>query len=330
MDVKFTLRILLLLFAVIAASGSATFFEAIEDASGPLKAAWRLQLSGFAQIPLFIYEWKKDKIKSRSFVKSRYPIVILSGLFLAGHFSLLAISVNVTSIAHAMCFTNSTPILAVIVQMFTKNKPSALQIFGILMSFSGLLVMVLNASDDDGSTVFGDILGFLSGICILCYLYCGKYVRSSNVLWVYVCPINLVGSIFAYIIAISIQGDDPDKIVEWIYTRNGLYVLYLGLMAGFVGHATFNYLLKTISPILVTTFGNFTPPIASIIGWLAGFQEDPTLWTWVGGSILICGNVIATLGEKKKEEVPEEAEKAVLPTNNLDELEGNRIDNEAK
>ena len=48
-------------------------------------------------------------------------MTILSGFFLSGHYVLLAISVNVTSIAHAVCFMSSTPITAVVIQMFTKK-----------------------------------------------------------------------------------------------------------------------------------------------------------------------------------------------------------------
>ena len=232
MKARFAFYLILLLVAILAVSSAATFFDAIEDTSGSMKASWRLQVTSLVQVPLAIHEFRTDRLKAINFYKQSWWIIVVSSFFLGGHFSFWATSLDETSMAHSLAFVSSSPILIMTINSFTKSKPNVLQISGVLIGFGGLLVMVLTVSDDKDSTIYGNILAFLGAICLMIYFFCGKYVRKQNIMWVYMFPINFFASIFSYIFAISLQGDDYESVVEWIYTSNWPFALYLGIVSG--------------------------------------------------------------------------------------------------
>ena len=77
-----------------------------------------------------------------------------------------------------------------------------------------------------------------------------------------------------------------------------MYVVYLGIVPGILGHAFLNYCMKVISPLVISVFVNFEPLFGSIIGWVFGYQDVPGVWTWIGGFLLIIGNSLVTLAKK--------------------------------
>ena len=50
---------------------------------------------------------------------------------------------------------------------------------------------------------------------------------------------------------------------------------------------------------------NFEPLIGSFIGWIAGYQEIPGYFTWIGGIVMIIGNLVITVFEAKEQEKQE-------------------------
>jgi drug/metabolite transporter (DMT)-like permease len=82
------------------------------------------------------------------------------------------------------------------------------------------------------------------------------------------------------------------------------YAIMLGLAPGFFGHTAINYLTKSLRPVLITTFINFEPIFGSFIRWFVGYQGIPGYFTWIGGLVMIVGNLVITLfedNEAKKE-----------------------------
>ena len=74
-------------------------------------------------------------------------------------------------------------------------------------------------------------------------------------------------------------------------------MIWLGLVPGTIGHALANYLLKVIFPLMVLVFINLEPIIGSLIGYCFGFQGQPTIWTLIGGLMIVAGNIMVTITE---------------------------------
>ena len=64
-----------------------------------------------------------------------------------------------------------------------------------------------------------------------------------------------------------------------------------------------NGLLKYISPLTVSTALLLEPVLGSILGYFFGMQDLPSLWTCVGGLILLIGLVLVVSGENGCESI---------------------------
>lgn len=93
---------------------------------------------------------------------------------------------------------------------------------------------------------------------------------------------------------------------------NILPVLYVGIVPGIFGHALINYLLKIMSPLLISVFLNLEPIIGSLIGYGFGLQGTPTVWTFVGGVMIVVGNIMVTITEFKPNKPKTEVYDAML------------------
>lgn len=84
------------------------------------------------------------------------------------------------------------------------------------------------------------------------------------------------------------------------------YAFYLGAGPGIAGHTLLNYLVKFVSPLTISTAMLSEPLFGSCMGYLAGIQPIPGIYTWLGGLVLIFGLFAILYGESQKEEIKEE------------------------
>ena len=67
-----------------------------------------------------------------------------------------------------------------------------------------------------------------------------------------------------------------------------LYVLLMAVMSQVVGHSSLNWLVRWISPTVVSLSLLFEPVVASLVGAIV-FQEIPSLNLSIGGLIILLG-----------------------------------------
>lgn len=84
-----------------------------------------------------------------------------------------------------------------------------------------------------------------------------------------------------------------------------LYVFLMAIFSQLIGHTSFNWAIRWISPTLVTLAILFEPISASLFGYLI-FGEIPSNIVLLGGLILLMGVAIAVLGHNR---IPSEPDK---------------------
>ena len=77
------------------------------------------------------------------------------------------------------------------------------------------------------------------------------------------------------------------------------YLLLIALLPQLIGHTSFNWAVRWVSPTLVTLAILFEPVGASFLGYLL-FGEVPSLIVFLGAVILLVGVAVAALGSKQK------------------------------
>ncbi|CAG9314081.1 unnamed protein product [Blepharisma stoltei] len=290
----------ILVFAMGALSSAAAAFEQITSVSPFMKACWRLEVTAILQIVPMVYEIRKDLAAVKTMIVDCWHYLLVSGLCLGLTFSLWCWSLDLTSIAHSLLFSCSAPLVVVVAYFVLCKKVAPLEIVGVVIGFVGLTVVIFGNSESEGSTWYGDVIAFMTAITLAVYMLIGKKLMEKSVpMWTYLTIANIEAAIWAYIFAVAVQGDDPIEGIQWIYTSDWLIVIYLGLVPGALGHGAINWLLKFMSCLVISVFINFEPVIGSFIGWVVGIQPPPAIYTYIGGAIVMAGNLTVTYAGSK-------------------------------
>jgi drug/metabolite transporter (DMT)-like permease len=290
----------LLVASLLLASASASLYRALDPIPGSMKATWRLQLTALAQLLPYLYTWSSKPIECLENTRRYLPIQMLSGFMMSGNFILFTLSLEHTSVAHSVLFINTCPVIIVSGTFIYTRKVKSSDLVGALMGLLGL-VLISQDMQSQNSSLLGDSYAIAGALCMSFHLLLGQYVLGSSSIsvWTYLFPITVMSSMISWIFSIFGYNCTLSNYLEWKDERFLPYVL-LGILPGFICNSSYIYLVKHLRPVIVTSFINFSPVISSFIAWFCGFQEIPKLYTWLGGLILISGNMVITLSKDDK------------------------------
>ena len=106
------------------------------------------------------------------------------------------------------------------------------------------------------------------------YVLVGKLLRRTRdaPLFSYVAGIYFVAWVITYFLSWAVDIHNAKEIFGWFDLDILPYALWLGIVPGFVGHALINFLMRYLSPIIISIFGCLEPVIGTFIGWCFGYQ----------------------------------------------------------
>jgi len=223
---------------------------------------------------------------------------IAAGITLSLHFATWITSLSFTSIAASTTIVTTNPIWVTLLSwLWWKEKPKALTLVGITIALSGgFCIAIGDAGSLTGGSnpLLGDALALLGAWSASLYLLLGKQAQASGL---------SIGhySAIAYTTAAIFLLPLPFffGINYWSYPAE-IYVYLFGMavFSQVLGHTSFNWAVRFISPTFVTLAILFEPVSASILGFFI-FGEVPSLLVLVGAIILLVGSAIAILGGKR-------------------------------
>jgi drug/metabolite transporter (DMT)-like permease len=263
-------------------------------------------LAGFAWN---FYKAPKE-LRQRWFQLKTLSILAFSGTSLALHFGAWIWSLEHTSLEHSLLFVTGHPLVIVFGEFvlwllgYLPSRPSIGEFVGSVVGFAALGITLLDVKDKDTNVTFvggtrrnkihilffffflfshseqnccpTDAVAFLGAIAIIGYLYCGKNLRSWMPLFMYAFPVTLLSSVLLGMAAL-VDGASLRSVVfgyfsDWEWT---LYVLYVGFVPGILGHTAINYVIKHVSPLVVSVTLLMEPIIGSFIGYFVGVSTLP-------------------------------------------------------
>ena len=146
----------------------------------------------------------------------------------------------------------------------------------------------------------------MGAVTIVGYLAIGRMVRGWMPLFLYAFPVTLISAIVLTLWAIIMEDltfnlDAMSGAFGWLSVTWIIYVGYLALGPGLLGHTGINAVLRWIPPLTISMILIMEPVIGSIIGWVVGVDSIPQLWTIIGGSLMIFGLALVTFGSEIQE-----------------------------
>ena len=219
---------------------------------------------------------------------------VLAGVVLAVHFVGFFLSMRLTSVTAGTAIVATQPIFAAFFVKLTGGHIPKKAWLGMLISFSGVLVVTGIDLQLDRRSFLGDLAALISGALAAAYMLIGSRAQqhlettSYTTICYFVCAMTaLPMAIFAGYEIINFD------VKEW-------WIL-LGLIIGaqILGHTMFNLTLKRVSPAVVSMIVFFEVPVAAIISFVFKIGKEPTLSIIPGVILILAGCILVVLRTKE-------------------------------
>ncbi|GAB6279976.1 MAG: DMT family transporter [Thermovirga sp.] len=281
--------LLVLVLGVIGIS-TGSIFARYADASPIVISFYRSGIAAAVMAPLVLLRHREELF---GLGKKDFLRVILSGIFLALHFSTWITSLFYTSIASSVVIVQTIPVWTAILAPFvSKDRVSGLTWAGIALSFCGVLVISAGDFAIGGKALFGDILALVGAWFATLYFLTGRVVRAKVSLPVYtfICYGAAAAVLLIVILAAGLPLGGFSK-ATW-----GAFV-GMALISQIMGHSSYNWALRYLSASLVAVALLGEPIGATILAWIL-FGEILTMTKILGGALILSGIIIAVKGER--------------------------------
>lgn len=274
--------IIMIVVGVIGISLSSIFVK-YSTAPSAVTAAYRLLWTILLMSPV-TFGSREIRQELLHVTRKNLLLSILSGVFLAFHFTLWFESLHHTSVASSTTIVCTEVIwVSLGYALFLKGRMSlrALLAIGVTLVGSGLIAF--SDSSAGGSHLYGDLLSLLAAIAVAAYVLIGRVVRENVSTTVYTfivyssCAVMLL--VFCLIQRNSLFG----------YGFSGILVgLLLAVFSTILGHSIFSWCLKYFSPSFVSA-SKLCEPVAAAILASVLFGESPAALQLLGGALILGG-----------------------------------------
>lgn len=279
---------LALISGVLAVSTGAIFAK-LAEAPALVIAAYRLGLASLILAPI---AWWKARDEIMGLGMKEYILALLSGFFLALHFSTWISSLSYTSVANSVVLVNTNPLwVGVLTPVISKDRLTLMTKIGIVISVIGGAIIGAGDFATGGHALWGDFLALLGSICAAIYLLLGRNLRRklSLLAYVIICYGSAAIILWALVIALGLQ------VVGF---SSGTYAAFAGmaLISQIIGHTSYNWALKWFSASLIAVSLLGEPIGATILAYII-FDESLTWTKFIGGSLILAAIYLAARGE---------------------------------
>jgi drug/metabolite transporter (DMT)-like permease len=282
---------------IVAISFASIFIKFCDDVPSLMIATYRLTISSIILLTIA----KGRGIQFTSFSKKQLLMGALGGFFLSLHFSFWISSLKFTSVASSVILVTTNPIfVGLFSYVFLKERQPPELILGIILSFSGSIILALGDSGLQGPSIqnpsylLGDVLALVGAIMTSGYLMVGSTLREEMDVLPYTFMVYTFSACFLLIGSVS-----------WGISFTGykassyLYMALLAVVSQLIGHTAINWALKHLKTTMVAIISLGEPVGASILAYII-FHE--TIKTFQGiGIVLIFLAIIISSRKGRKE-----------------------------
>lgn len=282
-------------------AGTVIFFLAVVgilgvSASGPIMAAtaapaltialWRNTFGALALgMPVLI----KNPGHFKALTRPELKYTAIAATALAFHFACFVTSVKLTSVAAATALVCLQAAWIALFQWLRGSRPPRPVLLGLGAALVGVLVITGFDMGVSRAALLGDLLAVAGGALAAVYTLAGSSARKSLSTSVYSSLCYSLCAVILLILALVFRQPLVNIPQEAWWGIVGVTVA-----AQIFGHTIFNYLLATISPLVVSMMILVEIPGAAL---LAGFflGQDLPAGTYAGLALILAGLAIVIL-----------------------------------
>ncbi len=237
--------------------------------ASPLLLAWVIWRKGFGGIN------PKDWLY--------ISVLAMSGVSLLYAFQFLAL--EYTTATNAAILINTSAVF-VAIWGFVRGEANARKIFGVLISFAGVILIVSKGKMDffTSETFFGDVLMIIDGFLWAVYTLLGskmllKYDHETLTAYAF-----SLGTVFLIPFAMWSGVANPIS----VSFETAIALLYLSILCSVFAYVVWYYALSDSDSTSVAVYVYLVPLFTAIFAFYA-LNEVPDIFTVIGGIITITG-----------------------------------------
>ncbi len=288
------MSVLVLLFVGLSASSSAAILIRLCDAPSLVIAAYRLGIGSLVLVPLAA---ARDPQQLRTLVVNQAPPLVGSGLCLALHFAFWITSLAHTSVASSGLLVTTNPIFVGFgAWLLLKERIGSRLVTGTLIALVGTVIVTVGDHGAGERALYGDLLALAGAAAMSGHLLIGRRARAKVSLLPYIAPVNALAAV-VLIVWCAIEGHSFSGYPTMTY------VFFLALAVGpqLIGHSTFNYALRHVSPSVIALVLLAEPVLSTAMAYVILDELPPTL-IYPGGAIILVGIAVAVRPYRNKPE----------------------------
>lgn len=294
---KYTIGIILVLGSIILWSLNSNLLKIIyQENVDPMSiVAIRTPIAALVLLAILLPFAKTRKILF-NFPKNSIKYLIALGIIFVGSVVTWMYAISLTTISHVVVLGNIGTIFTLILAYFLlKEKITKTKIIAIIISFMGIIVLILpslNQNFFSSQTFWGDLIALSHSIFwAIWYLLSRKLGKDTPAIATTTWSL-LVASII--LLPWAIWG----LINAEISAKAWLLIIFTAIIAQSLGtlmlHKASRYIEASVVSILVLA----EIFLASLLAYFI-FTEIPTLYTYIGGGLIIFSVAIISLSKNK-------------------------------
>lgn len=260
----------------------------------------RFAIASLIMIPFLLTKYRKIRLDKKDFFLC--SLLGLLGITLAYIFQ--NIGVKMTKTMNAAIEISSEPIMMIILAaIFLKEKVTPKIIFGVILSFIGVLVIILPSSSGASSvdlshpnSALGDILVLLSALFCALYTIIGNAAIKRLPSFVVTAYAVITGTIFLFPFAAFYE--NGLTAIATASLKSWICVFYLSVLATSFAYLVWYLILEQIEASFMGNFLNLQPLVGIALGWF--LLNEPVGGSTFSGAALIIGGIYITSSKTKK------------------------------
>ena len=211
-------------------------------------------------------------------------LAVLSGIFLAMHFYTWIKSLELTTIASSTVLVSLQPVFTMVLgYLLYQETLQKVSMVGMAAAIFGSIMMGISDLKLDHAHLIGDLLALSGGFFGSCYIIIGRKLRNSVPAATYCTLVYGICAITLLLINLVLRTP-----LRGYGTNNLLIFLALAVICTIGGHSIFNWSLKHLKAVTVSTASLGEPIGATLLAYLL-FRESPGTMQLLSGSIILFG-----------------------------------------
>lgn len=233
------------LFVGVTALSMSAIFARLANAPSSITAFYRLLFSFIIILPILLIR-NLEELKKIS--KKDFLLSLVSGIALAGHYSLWFQSLKYTSVASSTVIVTLQPLFSIVAGYFIfKERYTKLAILGFIIAIIGSVIIGWGDFQVSTTALIGDVLAFISSGLISANFLLGQYIRKRLSALTYTGLTYFASAVFLFFVVIFTNTPLTGyPLYTWIN------ILGLTLISTMLGHVVFMWLLKWFSASVVS------------------------------------------------------------------------------